>query len=98
MAPNMFLLNYGEILGDIHDTQILFEKKNTPVQSRAEDDAVASAGRAGEGAGPVVVGVAVGLRALRLEQPPVPARPACRRRREPPAAAVLVRAERRAPG
>ena len=96
MAPNMFLLNYGEILGDIHDTQILFEKKNTPVRSRAEDDAVASAGRAGEGAGPVVVGVAVGLRALVLEELRVPARPAPVRGPVIPAAAVLVGAERQA--
>jgi len=63
--------------------------------ARAEGDLVVHAVVAGEGAAPVI-GVAVGLWALRLEQPPVPARPACCRRREPPAAAVLIRAERQA--
>ena len=64
--------------------------------ARAEGDLVVHAAIAGEGAAAVVVRVAVGLRALRLEQPRVPARPARRRRREPPAAAVLVAAERQA--
>jgi hypothetical protein len=62
----------------------------------AEGDLVVHRAVAGEGAAPVVVCVAVRLRALRLEHPRVSARLARRRRRELPVAAVLVRPERQA--
>jgi hypothetical protein len=45
----------------------------------AEGDLVVHRAVTGEGAAPVVVRVAVRLRALRLEQPRVPANPARRR-------------------
>uniref|UniRef100_A0ACD6A627 Uncharacterized protein n=1 Tax=Avena sativa TaxID=4498 RepID=A0ACD6A627_AVESA len=62
--------------------------------SWAEDDLVVGAAGASVGAGGVVLGVAVGVRALPLEEPGVVGRPAVVRRRA--GAAVLVLLEHRA--